>query len=99
MLGAHTPLVTDQVRMLLPPPRAVTVLTADCELVMAPLPVVIDQVPVPISGGMAPSVVEPELMQSVWLDPAKEVLGKSSNCTSVVAVLEQPPLVTSHCST
>ncbi len=85
-------------KMFVPKERFVTVLFAANELVKIPVPVITDQVPVPVVGVLAASVAFGLEIQTVWLLPALAMLVAGSTIIVIVEeVLEQvPALVIVH---
>lgn len=59
------PFVTDHLRTFVPVPNAVTVLADNVGFVMAPLPDISDQVPIPEVGEVAARTVVGELIHNV----------------------------------
>ncbi len=93
--------VIDHSKMFEPKERFVTVLFAANELVKIPVPVITDQVPVPVVGVLAANVAFGLEIQTVWLLPALAMLLAGSTIIVIVEeVLEQVPAdVIDHCKT
>ena len=85
-------------KILVPKLKFVTVLFAASEFVRIPVPLITDQVPVPVVGVLAANVAFGEEIQTVWFGPALAMLVAGSTVIVIVElVLEQvPALVIVH---
>lgn len=98
---AQTPFEILHCKILIPNARPVTVDVGLFGLVIVPNPEITDHVPTPVVGVLAANVAFGELIQTVWLGPAVEILGAGSTMIVIVeTVCGQAPLfVMLHCST
>lgn len=101
VLEVHTPLEAVQLNTEMPRPRPVTVLVLSVGVVMLTLtePETTDHIPVPGEIALPANVVLGEVMQRLWLAPAKGGVGASSTCSVTVAASVQAPLSILHSST
>jgi len=88
-------------KTLVPKLKFVTVEFGASELVIIPVPLMTDQVPVPVVGVLAASVAFGELIQTVWFDPALAMLVAGSTIIVIVLVVDEqvPADVMLHCKT
>ena len=94
--GVHTPLLTDQIKVLAPMPKLLTVVLGLLGVRMVPEPPSSDQAPVPTVGVTAVRVTE--LEQIFWSGPALGALGAVLRVmTTVLLEGAQGPLVMVHC--
>ena len=73
--GTQTPFAIVHCNVFKPKPKPVTVELGLLGLVITPLPLVIDQVPIPIVGVFPDNMVDGDEIQRVWLEPAIALLG------------------------
>lgn len=93
----HTPLVILHSKIFNPSAKFVTVELASNELVITPLPEVIDHVPIPTVAALPASVVVGELIHKAWFAPAFAKVGARSTCILIVDELApQTPFTIVH---
>jgi hypothetical protein len=94
------PLVMVHSRIFTPTLRLVTVLFSWLMFVIVPLPIVIDQLPMPTVGVLPVSVVLDELIQSVWLPATVAAVARSSTEILTLETLDgHTPLEIVHSKT
>jgi hypothetical protein len=72
---AQGELLIDQVKTVNPGVNPVIEDVGERELVIMPDPETLIQLPIPIEGALAARTVDPAVTQTVWLEPAFEIVG------------------------
>jgi hypothetical protein len=94
----QTPLIIVQPTTVFPKVNPVSKVVGEVDAVTAPLPESTDQLPTPVIGVFPNNVVVGDVIQILWLDPAKAGVALSSTMMSTVDVLTQATFVILHSS-
>lgn len=78
IVGAQPTVPILHCKTFVPRPKLIAVVVGEFGAVIVPLPDATDHVPVPTAGLFPFKFTDGEVIQTVWLEPAKALLGKGS---------------------